>query len=816
MKRWPLALLVGMWLCAPLYPESTAPRITAVAARLDPGHRLTLDGASRSPDLFVASRGFSPGFGFTTATVWLRITAQNPGPTPARALLEVAYPHLDELELYQIRPDGEATAKLTGDHFPFASRPRPSRTFVFPLLLAPGESSLYLRCRTTSTAEFPLRLQTPLAFATRENLEHSLLWFLYGMMVMLMLYNLFVYLAVKERAILFLMFFITSYLLFLFTLNGMSFQYFWPGHPALNAVALPLFILLGDSFGCLFVAAFCRTFPARHPLPRVIYGLALFFLVAAAATLGLSSYRSAIRLAIGATLLFLLTLGVAGVLEWRRGNRAARFFLLAIGIFTVGVGVFIGKTLGLLPPSPATTWSIQVAATLLVIFLSLSLSDRINRMKHELEVLNQSLELQLGTDPLTGLPNRFRLLEDVQEAVEPALMILNIDAFREINDFYGDELGDQVLRAFSERLRPFAQGHDLCFYRLQADEYALLADRPLNPGVAEGLMERLIHEVGDQPIRLAGNDIPLGITIGCAAFAPKLEAPSRGRWKELATRADMALKRAKRENRHFLVFDESWQVRKEYETNLLWTRKLKESLTEGRIVPYFQPIVNNHTRQVEKYECLVRLLDTDGQVISPVTFLGVSKKSKLYPHLTRTMVEQCMTAFRDLPYEFSINLSIEDILAEDTCRFILEKLGENPAIGPRMVFEIVESEGIESFARISEFIRQVKQWGCKIAIDDFGSGFSNYDYILKLAVDYIKIDASLIRPLDHDRNAQVITETIVTTCRKLGFETIAEFVHSPAVFAKVCDLGIDFSQGYHLGAPQDRVTAPVAPDNSRT
>jgi len=125
-----------------------------------------------------------------------------------------------------------------------------------------------------------------------------------------------------------------------------------------------------------------------------------------------------------------------------------------------------------------------------------------------------------------------------------------------------------------------------------------------------------------------------------------------------------------------------------------------------------------------------------------------------------------------------------------------------------MVFEIVESEGTENFLRLTEFINQVKQYGCKIAIDDFGSGFSNYERILKLAVDYVKIDASLIRSIDKDGNAQIITENIVNTCGKLGFLTIAEFVHSQEVFSKVCELGINYSQGYFLGAPKENIITP--------
>ena len=250
-----------------------------------------------------------------------------------------------------------------------------------------------------------------------------------------------------------------------------------------------------------------------------------------------------------------------------------------------------------------------------------------------------------------------------------------------------------------------------------------------------------------------------------------------------------------------MFFEDVRHVRKEYEHNIKWVAIIKNAIEEDRVVPYFQPIVSNHDGQVKKYESLIRIMDEENKPISPFYFLEVAKKSRLYPQLTRIMVDKSFSYFQGTDYEFSINLSVEDILNRETLEYIYKRLAES-GLGPQLIFEIVESEGIENFAEVTEFIQQVKLFGCRIAIDDFGTGYSNFEYILKMEVDYLKIDASLIKNIHKDNNCRAITETIVEFARKIGIKTIAEFVHSQEVFEVEKAIGIDFSQGYHFGEPK--------------
>lgn len=187
----------------------------------------------------------------------------------------------------------------------------------------------------------------------------------------------------------------------------------------------------------------------------------------------------------------------------------------------------------------------------------------------------------------------------------------------------------------------------------------------------------------------------------------------------------------------------------------------------------------------------------DSKPISPIHFLGVAKQTRQYASITQTMIYQAFELFKDKDIHFSINLSILDILEPQTTSYILQMLQEYN-IGSRVIFEIVESESIDNFDGITDFIREVKKYNCKIAIDDFGTGYSNFEYLIKMQADYLKIDGSLIKNLNKDKNALLIVSTIVDFSKKLGMKTVAEFVENEEIFEIVKSIGVDYSQGYYF------------------
>lgn len=263
----------------------------------------------------------------------------------------------------------------------------------------------------------------------------------------------------------------------------------------------------------------------------------------------------------------------------------------------------------------------------------------------------------------------------------------------------------------------------------------------------------------------------------------------------------MALKQARTLRVDYIIFDNSLPVIREYQETLRWAGVVKQALRDGQILLHYQPIVDNRTGQPVKYECLVRLQDEAGGVIPPGRFLDVARKIRLYPRITRFVISESLRYFGERKCAFSVNISAEDIRDIHTREHIYQELHKNRKTATRLIFELVESEGIQDFPEVNQFIRTVKGYGCRIAIDDFGSGYSNFSYLLRLQVDFIKLDSSIVQGLTLNQESSIIIETIVGFCKKMGIATIAEFVSSKGVYDRILELGIDYSQGYYFGKP---------------
>tara|TARA_R110000822_G_scaffold181396_2_gene321140 strand:+ start:1878 stop:4235 length:2358 start_codon:yes stop_codon:yes gene_type:complete len=459
-----------------------------------------------------------------------------------------------------------------------------------------------------------------------------------------------------------------------------------------------------------------------------------------------------------------------------------------------GAGVPKDEIDRVLEPMRDTNYRILLITGSVLLVLSLYLLYRIIQLMRELQASY--------TDPLTGLPNRVRLLRDLQDRQGACLILLNLDRFKEVNSLFGNECGDAVLLAMRKHVRLFIRTHSHPFgrslelYRLSSDEFALLGT-----GVAESRVRAFASELTEflcaQPVTWQQQALSLDTSAGIAFQRERKDdaAPDR-----LLNQATIAVSQARDQMRQYLFYDQSQEVEKGYEKNIYWAKRLKKAIETNTLLPHFQPIHDNMQGTYTKYECLVRMEDPEHGVIAAGQFIDVANKLRLNRQITRIMVEKSFAAFATQPHEFSINLSYMDVIDPETLALILEHL-QASNIGERVIFEILESDGIGNYSEVLRFIDKVKSFGCRIAIDDFGTGYSNFSHLLKLNVDFIKIDGSLIRYLAQDHTAFLVTKGIVQFARSLGIKTVAEFVHSEAVQERVVELGIDFSQGEYFGMP---------------
>ncbi|HIP30491.1 MAG TPA: bifunctional diguanylate cyclase/phosphodiesterase [Sulfurospirillum arcachonense] len=414
----------------------------------------------------------------------------------------------------------------------------------------------------------------------------------------------------------------------------------------------------------------------------------------------------------------------------------------------------------------------------------------INEYCTELEIENRSLKNMLYVDSLTGLPNILSYNEEIKEITNPKTIIVDIDAFSEINEYYGRDVGDFVLQKISKIIKAYADNENMKTYRIGSDEFLLLGSGGLDIEKYERVAKEMVTLLKTNEIIIPeiNERIVLDATIG---FCLENE--------DTFNKAVIALEHAKKGQRDFACYLHGMENKSEYEDKLKYAKLLKGALDNDKIIPYYQPILDRDGN-IFKYETLARVEDEEGKVISPGFFMSTSKKVRLYSLMTKQIIDKSFREISKTDKSISINLLARDMMDGDISNYIMEKIKEY-RIEKQIVFEILEDESIENQTRVENFIDKAKRIGVRIAIDDFGTGYSNFSYLMKLKPDYLKIDGSIIKNIDKDRNSEAIVEAIISFAKTLHVKTIAEFIHSKEVYDKCYELGIDEFQGFYLGEP---------------
>ena len=406
----------------------------------------------------------------------------------------------------------------------------------------------------------------------------------------------------------------------------------------------------------------------------------------------------------------------------------------------------------------------------------------------ELIEQRQKLDNVFHTDPLTGLGSRIKLLEDLERAENPSVALIDIIDFSRINDAYGEEIGNAVLKECAARIS--AANQDYSLYRIHADTFALFSEARDSFAFIKSL-KRLREMVIAKPFSVGGDTLPLDLRVGTASGD-----------KDVLAYADLALGAARDRNIELYSYGSDEATLSIELTRSIGTLKdIHAALRANRVYPVFQPIAAAATGKIEKYECLMRAVNDAGTEIQPADFIPVSKKTRLYPALTRTIIEKSIHAFIDGDHEFSVNLTLEDLFNPSTIDLLLVTAKDAEVAG-RLVVELVETEELVGYEEVLRTLTRLKKEGLKLAIDDFGTGYSNFTYLLRLEPDYVKIDGSIISRIVDDQRAQGLARSIVSFCRDAGIKTIAEYVSTKEIAHASTELGIDFLQGYWIGKPK--------------
>jgi diguanylate cyclase (GGDEF)-like protein len=413
-------------------------------------------------------------------------------------------------------------------------------------------------------------------------------------------------------------------------------------------------------------------------------------------------------------------------------------------------------------------------------------------------------------DSLTGLLDRRRFRAELDQYVsftgryggQGAVMIIDIDGLKTINDSLGHHAGDNLIRHVAAIMRERVRATDIVA-RLSGDEFAVLMPQSDTAGALQ-LGEDLRAQVAENAT--AGLDIEQAtISVGITMFGGE-----RGIGAEaVLVAADEAMYRAKEEGRNQIaLFQDPSEPQRQQLRRQTTSARIRDALTQDRLSLHTQPIRSLASGGIERYELLLRMTGENGELLPAASFIEAAERSGMVQELDRWVVARALglLARREqdgAPVSLHVNLSGASVADLSVLEFIERQLDEGEADPSRCTFEITETAPVHNYEAAAGFADRITEFGCQVAIDDYGAGFGPFHYLKNIPFDLIKIDGSFVRDMPNSDADQLTVQAIVQIARGLGKTTIAEYVQDDITAQMLREYGVDMAQGYHLGRPVD-------------
>ena len=469
---------------------------------------------------------------------------------------------------------------------------------------------------------------------------------------------------------------------------------------------------------------------------------------------------------------------------------------------------------GVAPPLPELTAPLEELKTE-VLALAQHFSGQHGRLQERLDTARQQIFFLSNHDPLTGLPNRKALEERLESALATAksqgsthaLLYADIDFFHRINDSFGHLAGDDLLRRITPVLQSTLRDGEF-LARIGGDEFAVLLEN-CSADFAQAAATQLRDAVQAWQFEWGDKAFQVGVSVGVVAItrlAPSMSA--------ILSEADTACFTAKEQGRNrVFAFHDATASQYMKQTSRGWLKRINDALSEGAFTLLYQPIVPIDAPDapgVPRVEALLRMSETGGELILPMSFIPVAERYDLMRTIDRWVVERAFSDFRRLaklrddpsPAEFSINLSGHTLSSPDFADFMKEKFAQFGVPPQAIYFEITETAAIANVERARALIEQLRGMGVRFFLDDFGSGLSSFNYLKHFPVDGIKIDGLFVKGVAKNYLDYALVESIQKIGVSLGLQTVAEYVETADIARKLVQIGVTMGQGFHLASPR--------------
>ncbi len=424
----------------------------------------------------------------------------------------------------------------------------------------------------------------------------------------------------------------------------------------------------------------------------------------------------------------------------------------------------------------------------------------------KLKVMEARLQFSVDHDELTGLGNRRKLEQSIELSLiqarnfqtNSALLYIDLDRFKVLNDTEGHVAGDALLVQIANSLRSIFSAKDV-LVRIGSDEFAVLIDNIYAPEAMQKA-EDLRHHLDGYSFEHLGNQYHLSASIGIKIISPGKELIVG----DILSNANQACYTAKKRgrNRVHLYSPDDMEMHT-LKHNVQWAPRIRAALQQQNFFLEFQPIYSVETSRISHYECLIRMKGEEGTIYGPNDFIPVAEVMGLVQQIDLWVINHVFDLMRTMPEDisFNINLSGNIFLDHQLYPLVEKKLYETDVDPGRIVFEITETAAISNFEQTKSMVKKIRSLGCRFALDDFGAGFNSYNYIKHFPVDILKIDGSFITDLEGDSVDQLLVKSMIDIAHSLGKKTVAEYVEKQSTMDLLKKFGIDYIQGFLVGKP---------------
>jgi diguanylate cyclase (GGDEF)-like protein len=411
-------------------------------------------------------------------------------------------------------------------------------------------------------------------------------------------------------------------------------------------------------------------------------------------------------------------------------------------------------------------------------------------------------------DSLTGLLDRRRFRAELDQYVSftaryggrGAVMIIDIDGLKAVNDTLGHHAGDNLIRQVAGVMRERVRATDLVA-RLSGDEFAILVPQTDVEGAMQ-LGEDLRAQVAES-VKPTSDSGQATISVGITMFGGEKGVGSGA----VLVAADQAMYRAKEGGRNQIaLFRDPGEPQRDPARRQTTAARIRDALTGDRLSLHTQPIRNLASGGIERYELLLRMTTEQGELLPAASFIEAAERAGMVQELDRWVVAQALELLvererQGAPLSLHVNLSGASLTDVSVLEFIERRLDEGGADPASCTFEITETANVYDFDAAAGFADRLTEFGCQVAIDDYGAGFGPFHYLKRIPFDLIKIDGAFVRDMPHSDADQLTVQAIVQIARGLGKETIAEYVQDDQTAEMLREYGVDMAQGFHLGRP---------------